>query len=241
MATILSSGGMDSFIAWALLAARGNTVVNTYVDIDSRYQEKELAALESIASAAPLFKYHVMRGPRMGWNEHTSGIIPLRNLALIVTAAQEHNVIYMGVLHGEINSDKSTEFFNAAKIALDISCYPQYWNESGTVFAISSPIRRHTKTSAVRAYLDSGYPAEWLQHTVSCYSQEDGHCGACASCFKRYVALINNKLPHQFNRDPFKWAADNGIFKKCRDGTYDQARADEIRAAVAARGNLLFS
>lgn len=206
---LLSSGGMDSFF----VAATIPNLKHVFVDVGQKYKAKELEAAEAMAQNYGADFVHA-KGADLGAYEHESGIIPFRNAELILCAAQHGERIHLGVLHGEINSDKSPEFMEAMSSVLNISHRKQYWTE-GKTFVICTPIRGKTKAELVYDYWRYGAKQdvdseEWqaLLSTVSCYSGEDGHCGRCASCFKRWVALnVGTGVDHGhlFNRHPVGW------------------------------------
>ena len=231
---ILASGGMDSFITWALYGTwRG--AINLFVDIGHEYKAKELEALENLKEAAPGFDYIVQAGAPIGPFELTdSSIIPYRNAELILTAAQFGTEIWLGVVADEINSDKSPKFFTAMEAVLDVSYLGQYWNDGvGKTHSIRSPIRAHSKAQLVSRYLGEGNPPGLLDLTVSCYSGAGGkQCGACPSCFKRWVAMELNGLSEEYDDDPVEWAHAQGIIIKAQDGTYAEQRSKEILKAV---------
>jgi 7-cyano-7-deazaguanine synthase in queuosine biosynthesis len=219
---------MDSFFCWSLFYPDAD---NVYVDIGHKYRDKELAALSSIQRATPGFRYRVLSGATIGQYEHESGIIPFRNAEMIVTAAQVGERIVLGVLKDEINSDKSEEFFSGIANVLNVCYRKQYWTE-GKVFEVVSPLRSFSKTELVAQYLSRNLPAGPLLQTVSCYSAQDGHCGECPSCFKRWVALRLNGIEQDFRGDVVQWAHRTGIVAKARSGQYQPQRSAEIIKAV---------
>lgn len=233
---IMMSGGVDSLAAYALRPGTAASPTGlVFVDIGQGYASKEFLAVRKIAKllGAPLEKV------RAGWlaqfEVEPTGIIPHRNALLALWGAQYAPEVIMGVLQGEINSDKSPEFMQAMQQVLDISRRPQYWT-SGVQHTLHSNLRHMTKTQAVAMLLHRGY-GEALRHTVSCYDGGDQHCGHCPSCFKRWVAFTNNGLPTDHFLDaPPLWAATNGIIDKCHDGTYEPARANEILEAMQHAG-----
>lgn len=228
---VLFSGGMDSYLAWKLFAPEADLV---FIDIGQPYLTKERNAAAAVTvdnsvGLVPLTATQIGAGPA------PNGILLHRNALLILTAASYYSDIIMGVVADEINSDKSLEFFDAMEQVLNISHRGQYWNNGvGVEYSIHSPVRRSTKSELVAQYLEHGYATAPLLATVSCYDGEHIQCGKCPSCFKRWVALINNGLRQQFEHDPLEWARDNKILAKAQDGTYAPARADEINRAVAA-------
>ena len=62
------------------------------------------------------------------------------------------------------------------------------------------------------------------------------HCGRCASCFKRWAALINNDVPMDghFAANPATWYTPAQW--AARLATYPQGRAAEVLRALAAAG-----
>src|ERR1044072_5608103 len=119
----LVSGGMDSYMVYRLFA---NGAKNLFVSIGHAYEQKEIDALDALAAVDPWFGYTKVTGASIGKYELAdSGIIPLRNAELILNAAQYGNVIFLGVLKDELNSDKSPEFMSAMQTVLDISWRPQ--------------------------------------------------------------------------------------------------------------------
>lgn len=227
----LFSGGMDSFLVWAL---HDRTCLNLFVDIGHKYARKELDTCSTIANMIGAdFQLACMKGAQIGKYElPDSGIIPFRNAELVLCAAQHSPIIYMGVTAHEINSDKSPTFMKYMEYLLDESYKGQYWNNNQPRHhRVTSPLRDRTKAQLVAQYLETGDPVEWLLATVSCYDAGRGHCGACPSCFKRWVALKINGLQDSFKRDPRYFGEEQGILDKCTDGTYHPERAEEILKA----------
>lgn len=206
---LLNSGGMDSFF----VAREVPNLLHVFVDIGHKYAAKEYNSAQLIAAyfGAPLER---MQGANIGEFETPSGIIPFRNTELLLCAAQHGEELYMGVLKGEINSDKSPEFFDAVVAVMDISHRKQYWSAHDRKHRVVTPLANRTKTQLVRElWLDVGGDVDdhqWqaMLDTVSCYDGEDGHCGRCPSCFKRWVALTSATgldHGHQFERHPAEW------------------------------------
>ena len=198
---ILASGGMDSFITWFLYARYAE---NIFVDLGQPYREKEMDSLAKLSSQVSGFKVHAVSGPNWSAHELPNGIIPMRNAMLVLMAAQYGDDIILGVLEGEVNSDKSPEFMQAIGATMSISGRGQYWNDyRGISYNVRSPIIGLTKTQLIRRYIADGGNVDNLLLTVSCYSGSGGkQCGACVSCFKRWVALTNNKIDEEFDVDP---------------------------------------
>lgn len=228
---LLSSGGMDSFLVGRRIPPES---IHLFVDVGQKYNAKESRAAIRVADACDA-RILSMQGAMLGRYEHATGIIPFRNAELILCAAQYGDHIYMGVLLGEVNSDKSHEFMSAMERVLDISHRAQYWTE-GRTFKIHTPLRGQTKSEAVRWYLEHDrHPrVEDLLATVSCYSGSAGHCGACASCFKRWVALTNNRIVDRFDANPVLWKSAAEWSEKLRE--YAPPRREEIASALRYAG-----
>jgi len=200
---------MDSFLTAAYMEPGA---AHVFVDVGQPYVVKEVASAQRIADAYGARFYHV-KGADMGKYEHESGIIPFRNAELILNAAQFGDNIFMGVLKGEINSDKSPEFLRAMETVLNISHRAQYWT-SGRTFRIHTPLDSKTKAQHLAELFESceqaGDYTRWhdMLQTISCYSASDGHCGACPSCFKRWIALTlatNTDYGDAFDKHPATW------------------------------------
>jgi 7-cyano-7-deazaguanine synthase in queuosine biosynthesis len=240
---LLNSGGMDTLLLAHLISRRyGDSaeVMSVFADYDQRYQQKEWVSAQLIAgqydhpivatACAPIAQY-----------EHSTGIVPFRNAELLLAAAQfgredYTNVLYMGVLAHEVNSDKSRQFLWHMEYAMNISHKAQYWT-AGKIYRISTPMRCLTKTEAVRDYLAHSGDEDLLLATVSCYSDTLTPCGHCSSCFKRWVALANNGLTQHFLQDPWDLYTPRDLQEKMRG--YHSKRADEIRDAYLTLGIVL--
>ena len=236
---VLSSGGMDSYLAWVTAVQYIEPFTqNVFVNIDQKYVDRERRALQRIAALNPEFTFIEAKGPPIGAMELPSGIIPNRNAELILAASTVgFSDIMLGVLHGEINTDKGEDFMRSMQTMLDLVWAEQYWNDTARYHRIFSPIRHWTKSALVADYIASGGATAPLLATLSCYAagEDDVHCGACPSCFKRWVALVNNNLHDQeWRRNPREWSELPAIISKCYDGTYDEHRANEILSAINA-------
>lgn len=220
-AVILASGGMDSYLAWYLYA---RDALNVFVNLGQPYAHKEKAALRNLGMALRDFKWRAITGPEWGQYELPSGIIPMRNALLILMAAQYGNDIVMGVLEGEVNSDKSAEFMQAIGATMSISGRGQYWNDyQGTAYKVRSPIKDMSKTELVEEYLHCAGSVHNLLLTVSCYSGKGGkQCGACPSCFKRWVALTNCDIADEYDAPPRAY----GILKEYDRGSVAMRKAN---------------
>lgn len=229
---LLSSGGMDSW----LLAHEPELkdAVHVFVDIGQKYARKECTAAEALARELGA-DFKLEHGPKLARYEHETGIIPFRNAQMILLGALYGEAIYFGVIADEINSDKSPEFCKAMEQTLNISHRPQYWTE-GRQFEIRTPFRQKTKSDLVRRFLDNGGSLNKLLTSVSCYDAGAHHCGRCASCFKRWVALTNalskdNWKEWGFLQHPYTWKSQPEWHDKIT--AYTEQRAGELISAFS--------
>lgn len=139
----------------------------------------------------------------------------------------------------EVNSDKSPEFLAAMTEVLNISHRGQYWTE-GRTFELRTPFREVTKSDLVRRYLHRGGELSHLLHSVSCYSDKPMHCGACSSCFKRWVALTNALDCDAIAAEPYwehpaKWKPRQYWVDKLAH--YPESRREETMRALRIASN----
>lgn len=185
---VLVSGGLDSAIAYHLLAREPDgEVIPVFIDYKQSYLEKELRVCREVYGDA----LRVLRvdGPKQS-NAETS-FVPNRNVffASYVTLAMYPDRIIMGGLADDNVADKTPEVFE--EISALIS------KTSGKTVAVDSILWKFTKGQAVAMFLASGIPnaRETLLKAVSCYSESHaGHCGDCPACYRRYVALMSNGI-----------------------------------------------
>lgn len=231
---LLSSGGMDSFLLAHEPELKG--AIHVFVDINQKYLVKEMKAAHYVAKSCGSEIFVAVANPIAKY-EHESGIIPFRNAEMILCAAQFGTEIYLGVIADEINSDKSPEFLEAMEQVLNISHAKQYWTE-GKTFKLLTPFRNMSKTTLVERYLANGGDLSHLLKSVSCYSASNEHCGRCASCFKRWVALTNATRKDQcesFAEHPAQWKSMSH-WANAIEG-YSVTRGAEIAYALSlARG-----
>lgn len=195
---LLYSGGLDSFIAYHLLREDGTLWQPVYVDMGTRYSDKELAALD-----ATLVPYIVLHLKDLGAYEQENAFLPQRNLMLLsyVQGAMNADRIALAAVRGEYSRDKHKHFFEKASELLSYT--------AGKPVECFSPLLRMTKTQALRTYIKHGHSVERLATTVSCYDARHRACGACMSCYRRWVAYENNGLEADWAFPPWQWIRRN--------------------------------
>lgn len=183
----LVTGGLDSSAMYFMALANGEKPRPMYFNLGQAYAQKEVAALARMG-----IKVSIANHALMGVNPHQywKHIIPARNLLLFARAAQylpDGGVILFGVTAGETpnhGGDKSIRFLRQAHSLL-ASQVPSV--------ALNCPIAGYTKTALVRWWLQH-QDVDLLRHTVTCFSAEEGHCGACQACLRKWIAYANNGL-----------------------------------------------
>ena len=216
---LLFSGGLDSWVAMRLWKPD----ILVYCAINHRYQSIELASIKQQILPCPLI---IDKRLSLQSDERRDAIIPLRNLYLVMIASRYGDRIGMGVLHGEINGDKSHRFRQISSRLLS-HCYDKSYWSTGRSIKIEYPICRWTKAELIRQYIRRGFSVKELLLTRSCYSTNKLPCGICSNCIKRFVALSLNHLSENYEKDPF--SSPLLLEFKKRWNTFDSRRKIELR------------
>jgi 7-cyano-7-deazaguanine synthase in queuosine biosynthesis len=222
-AALMFSGGMDSYLAFRVF----QPAVLVYCTIGHRYQERELLAVERCGLAGRVVLDATL--DLSSW-ERGDAIIPLRNLLLAAVGSRYADRVWLGSLEGEVNWDKTPDFYWTASSALSHCHRTSYWCE-GRLITVESPTAGFTKSGLLREALASGVTREEVGMTVSCYDP-DGFCGRCSSCFKRAVATKLNGWVEDYREDPFQSTVALSAAVKALDGTYGPSRSREILEAL---------
>lgn len=218
---LLYSGGLDSLMCYYWLTEKSltrfsNNLDTLYVNLNHRYARKELKAISSL----PITPTHTLHSDYGYYFEKGDAHIPGRNLLLSMFAAGlDYSIIWLVAQKGEQNiPDRSPEFFQQTSEQLSF--------HFERPISLKNPFLDVYKSQMVKWFLKS-HPAEWLIKSISCYSEEEGHCGQCTSCFRKYVSLTINKVDCEniFNRNVKEWGKQNYL---PHIDTYDQFRKKEI-------------
>jgi len=215
---LLFSGGVDSYVGlqWLHKIAKDFKVV--YFDLGTKYSKREIVVVKKLYPKVVVSKVLKWLGKYEGG---VNAFIPFRNLFVAMVASLEYasNVMVCGI-KGDDVEDKNKEVFKQWSIQLSTMS-----RKKVTVF---SPFWGVTKSELVYWYLMSGGSKEKLLQTVSCYSGKSNYCGACPSCFRKFVAFKVAGIAVDF-RDK-KLARE--YFGKCKSGHYDYDRAFETLLAL---------
>ena len=230
MGTVLCfSGGLDSLIAWFYL----NKPKAIYFAAGHRYEQKEWLACEALMRQIPDLK--VIRDTSLflkPWEQGDKAFIKNRNLLYATIASNYGNKIVMAGIKGDNISDKSPEAFQAMTGMLDII-------NPSEKYRVYSPFWEMSKTDIIKWYIGAGHPKEHLRASVSCYTKdEEGQCGICASCFRKWVALESAGISCQswFTTSPAIWPGAKVYKVDMLNGKYDKQRTEETLAVLEKYG-----
>lgn len=201
-AIVLVSGGMDSCVAAAIAAQKGEPAF-LHVNYGQRTEGRELKAFNDIAdfygvkerlsvdishlraiggSALTDTKIDVPKGD-LGKSEIPVTYVPFRNAHLLAIAISWAEVlgateVYIGAVQedGSGYPDCRREFFDAFEKAAHLGTKP------GSGISIITPLISMRKSDIVKKGLALGAP---LPLTWSCYRDSRLACGECDSCLLR--------------------------------------------------------
>jgi len=238
-AVVLFSGGVDSLAAlvWTFEKYGKEETIPLYVNMRHKYWKKELSAAKSITKKLDLH-LRVVDAEFVGVTEHEDAHIPYRNFFLILTAAyyladEGGIIVIQNVQTGETSIKDRTEEFNIrAEEFLN-------WLEDIPI-KIVSPFANFTKGEIVK-WLAKRLPHDIIRETIGCFSEEDGNCGHCPACFRRWIAFeyagliynINEEyIRAGYNKNPLEWSGIDEYVKKMKEGKYDPARVEETKSVL---------
>jgi 7-cyano-7-deazaguanine synthase in queuosine biosynthesis len=202
---ILLSGGMDSYITYTLWH---NDAMPLFVSWGAPYEDKDY---EQAKRLVPELKQ--VNNVLDLWNYVGDfGHVPHRNVALLTIAAQYGDKIVLSGVREDLSGDTSDKFLRSMSKTLSLSERRPITVFNGT--------GRMTKTQLLREYFAHYGDLDDMQRilqTRSCYRTHSTHCGECAACLKRWVALTNNGVAEHFDKDPREYARAIVKHAKWRD------------------------
>lgn len=239
---ILYSGGLDSLIMkrYAEVNYPAAKVTAIWYDIGQPYARKEEAVLPPfvIKHQLPWLESEA----DLHQKENTQNImIPGRNLVLAVTAACRYlpNEVWLGALKGETHAeatDKNTEFKSRLSGLLSYVLQPyQGISSFHRKMRVRFPLEEEglNKLTATEWALKNGVPAERITGSSSCLSGEDGNCGQCIVCFRRWGIFKQLGLSENYNVDPLTVDSNKAMVQEMMYGNhYDDDRKAEILPAL---------
>lgn len=192
--SVMVSGGIDSLVAYHLAKTRFGKVTPVFVDVGQPYVEPERELCRKFYGDQLVEFSANMCNPTFG-NLPTvlSQEIYGRNLMLALYGAIVSPNVWLAALETEMNqtavADKRSEFFLAASSILTMIMH----NKQKVTY-VETPFSEFTKSDVVALGITLGLKDE-IVASRSCYDPNHHSCGECSTCFKRWIAMVNNDLP----------------------------------------------
>lgn len=202
---VLTSGGLDSFVARYFARAHGfENIRSLWINIGQPYAEKEMSAIQRFPFPVEIIECFTV-DPIFG-NVPTINqqVIPGRNLLFaIIAASMGGERIWLGALEGEMHTDvgsrdKTPEFFSLTTGLLSFTFKPR-----SEEVILETPFQNMTKAEMITWALQNGISPNQLRSTSTCYHPEHDRCGQCGACFKRWIALILNEIDEDYRYNPW--------------------------------------
>lgn len=198
---VLVSGGVDSTIAYWLAKKNGHDVYPLFVDLGHPYAAKERVAVQQLIPEVTIVSSQYAVGVLRNEPTVDKQEIYARNLLLATFGAQLAPTVWLSALETETTplsvADKQPRFFEDTSRLLTFLMRHKH----GAEISVTSPFLNQTKTDVVAIGLSLGLE-QLITQTTSCYEGSSHSCGACSTCFKRYVAFTNNHLTDVWESDP---------------------------------------
>jgi len=235
---ILYSGGLDSLIMkrYAEVNYPDASVTCVFYNIGQAYAHKEIAALPDYVVQREL---PWLDGAGTASKEGSASgdiYIPGRNMLLATAAACMYlpDEIWMGALQGEMHdnaTDKNFAFLARMNDALGYVLSPFKKN-----VRVRFPLAEAemNKLRAVEWALAHGVSETTIKASSSCLSGEDGNCGKCVVCLRRWGIFRQLGIPEeQYNVNPLYTQELHDLAHAMVEGDhYDEDRKSEILPAL---------
>ena len=240
---ILYSGGLDSLIMkhYANKNHPDAEVKLVYYDIGQPYNHKERKALPDNVEIRKV-DWLMPDQKLIGKENSKSGdiIIAGRNMTLasLVASADIPDQIWMGALLGETHEGSTDKNYTFLKKINDTFKYVYSPFSSTPELKFPLADAGFGKYEAVKWAFENGIDKDTLTHSSSCLSGEQGKCGKCVVCFRRWGIFNQLGFTEEYNIHPMKVKANLEMLKEMLkfDTTghshYDEYRRREIIPAV---------
>jgi len=215
---LLFSGGVDSLVCWFYM----NQPKSVYVNLDTKYSNKEIENINKFKQLIPDFNCEIIEGINLGqFEEGEKAFVKNRNLILSCIANNFGNRIILGGIEDDKVCDKNPEAFEAMSKCLSIV------NEEPV--EIYSPFWKMSKVEIIDWFINNVENADdLLKLSISCYSEEEGQCGNCPSCFRKAIAMSALDLDISFfNKDITKYNGIPEYLEKFKNNKYSEKRTKE--------------
>ncbi len=217
-AICILSGGMDSTLASYMAKNEGYEIIAVHFNYGQRTQDRELKAFRDICDDLKILEKYEIDIPfftQIGASAltdktidvPTGGIeagvpityVPFRNgIFLSITAAiaekEGATAMYIGVVQEDSSGypDCTDQFIQ------DITKAINQGTKEETKIEIITPLVHLTKAQIVEEAIKLNVP---LEHTWSCYKEEEVACGVCDSCRLRLngfkIAGVKDPIPYK--------------------------------------------
>jgi len=219
---LMFSCGIDSLSAWFYL----NKPKCVYVDMKTKYSEKEKQCIKDLQKIIPDLKIKIIEGIDLGQFEvGEKAFIPHRNLILAAIGSIYGDRIIIAGIEDDCVEDKSPKAFEVMENCLNVISKP------GKEIQLYSPFWNMSKSEIIKWMIKNVDNAEEILRTsISCYSIEDGQCGRCPSCLRKAIAFEKNKIDiNFFNNDIRRYSLINQYIQnmKINKNLYTQKRRKE--------------
>ncbi len=198
-AVCILSGGMDSTLASYIAKNEGYEIIAVHFNYGQRTQNKELKVFRLICKDLNIKEKYEIDIPfftQIGASAltdktidiPTSGVesgvpityVPFRNgiflsIASAIAEKEEAEALYIGVVEEDSSGypDCTDSFIDKMANAINQG------TKEDTKLEIKTPLVHLMKSEIVKKSLELKVP---LEHTWSCYKEEDEACGICDSC-----------------------------------------------------------
>jgi len=193
------SGGMDSALSSKIAQEEGYEIIAVHFNYGQRTQAKELECFRNIATSVDAIKSYEIDLPFFedigasaltdkSIDVPTTGIeegvpvtyVPFRNgifLSIAAAIGEKHGAeaLYIGVVEEDSSGypDCRESYIKQMQEAINLG------TKEETKLEIKMPLVALKKSEIVQKALALGVP---LEHTWSCYKEEEKACGECDSC-----------------------------------------------------------
>ncbi len=198
-AVAIISGGMDSAVSAAKAIENGYELIGLHFNYGQRTEKKELECFNKLCEDFEIETKYVIDLPFFAdigasaltdksIDVPTGGIepgvpityVPFRNgiflsIATAIAEKEGAEAIYIGVVEEDSSGypDCTEQFMKSIENSINLG------TKEDTVIMIQRPLVRLSKADIVKEALRLGVK---LEHTWSCYKEEDIACGVCDSC-----------------------------------------------------------
>lgn len=198
-ALVIMSGGMDSTLCAYMLKKDGYEIVGVHFNYSQKTQKKELECFSAICNKIEITNRYILdvdffkdisisslidkslEVPTKGLGSNIpSTYVPFRNgIFLSICAAlaekEQSSIIVMGVVQEDSSGypDCTEEFIKSMQKTINLG------TKDETKLEIYTPLVHLSKKEIVKKSIEYGVA---LEHTWSCYQNEDLACGVCDSC-----------------------------------------------------------